>query len=464
MAADNAPTTTDPPPLLAVLKALFGSVYAPSLLAAIAQHAVTIMLPLYVLRFDNGAALAALMLGARGAGIMLSDVPAGILVSRFGDKRVMLGALFSLIAITAVAAFAESALALLAVAFISGVGSGGWMIARVAYVADNVALEQRGRIIAVMAGFNRAGALIGPSLAGVLVTQADYSSAFLVFAGFYVAALVFLLISARDTLSHRESQHVPIVAVVKRHKRVFITAGSVMVILQILRNARLWIIPVWGSTIGLSESSIGLVVSLSAAVDMLMFYPAGILLDRVGRRWALTPALALLGIFIAIMPITDDFTSYAICAILLGFGNGFGTGIFMTLGGDFSPRDGRGEFLGVWRLVGDIGTATGPLRHRRPRAMGFNHFRDGQYRPAGLCRDRRLMALRTRNLAAAPAHLGLSGYCCPSAAPSVNTTEFSCGNEPAGIAGSAAKSWRIASTLPAPQASQRRRRARPKMG
>ena len=41
--------------------------------------------------------------------------------------------------------------------------------------------------------------------------------------------------------------------------------------------------------------------------------------------------------------------------MLSGLGNGFSTGIFMTLGGDFAPREGRGEFLGVWRLVGDVG-------------------------------------------------------------------------------------------------------------
>lgn len=48
-------------------------------------------------------------------------------------------------------------------------------------------------------------------------------------------------------------------------------------------------------------------------------------------------------------------------ALLAGLGNGFGTGIFMTLGGDFSPQRGRGEFLGVWRLVGDAGAAVGPF-------------------------------------------------------------------------------------------------------
>ena len=46
---------------------------------------------------------------------------------------------------------------------------------------------------------------------------------------------------------------------------------------------------------------------------------------------------------------------------MIGFGNGLGSGIVMTLGADFAPSTGRAEFLGVWRLIGDVGTAGGPL-------------------------------------------------------------------------------------------------------
>jgi MFS family permease len=47
--------------------------------------------------------------------------------------------------------------------------------------------------------------------------------------------------------------------------------------------------------------------------------------------------------------------------ILSGFGNGLGSGAVMTLGSDLAPRGGSGEFLGVWRLIGDAGQVTAPL-------------------------------------------------------------------------------------------------------
>jgi sugar phosphate permease len=38
-----------------------------------------------------------------------------------------------------------------------------------------------------------------------------------------------------------------------------------------------------------------------------------------------------------------------------------GSGLMMTLGADLAPPGATGEFLGVWRLIGDVGAVTGPL-------------------------------------------------------------------------------------------------------
>jgi MFS family permease len=343
------------------MRDMVGSVYVPSFLSAMAQHAITIMLPLYALQFDDGAALAAVLLGGRGLGIMLADLPAGMLVSRLGDKSVMIAGLALLIVVTAAAGFSDSALTLLLVAIASGVGTGLWTMARLVYVTDHVAIEQRGRVIAVMAGVQRASALLGPALAGLSVHLLGYPATFLIFAVVYASSLVALLIAAKGVRSTGAAHQVPLLQVIRSHRNVFASAGTVMIFLQFLRTARLWIIPVWGASMGLDEATIGFVFSASSAMDMVMFYPAGLMLDHLGRRTALTPALLILGGSIALMPTTTTVWAYTAFAILSGLGNGFSTGIFMTLGGDFAPRDGRGEFLGVWRLVGDVGAAAGPI-------------------------------------------------------------------------------------------------------
>ena len=48
-------------------------------------------------------------------------------------------------------------------------------------------------------------------------------------------------------------------------------------------------------------------------------------------------------------------------ALLIAAGNGLGSGIVMTIGADTAPVVGRAQFLGGWRLCGDIGGTSGPL-------------------------------------------------------------------------------------------------------
>jgi MFS family permease len=47
--------------------------------------------------------------------------------------------------------------------------------------------------------------------------------------------------------------------------------------------------------------------------------------------------------------------------MIMGFGNGIGSGIVMTLAADTSPEIGRPKFLGLWRELSDTGQGIGPL-------------------------------------------------------------------------------------------------------
>ena len=47
--------------------------------------------------------------------------------------------------------------------------------------------------------------------------------------------------------------------------------------------------------------------------------------------------------------------------VLIAVGNGLGSGIVMTIGADTAPTVGRSQYLGGWRLCGDIGNSGGPL-------------------------------------------------------------------------------------------------------
>ena len=135
------------------------AVYVPSFLTACAQNAILIALPLYALELDAGPAVAAAMLGLRGIGTLVSDVPSGMAVSRFGDKSVMLAGLAMLTVMAFGSSQIQSPLPLGVFAVLFGAGIGSWLLGRISYIADHVGIERRGRVIAIMAGLQRAGAL-----------------------------------------------------------------------------------------------------------------------------------------------------------------------------------------------------------------------------------------------------------------------------------------------------------------
>ena len=45
----------------------------------------------------------------------------------------------------------------------------------------------------------------------------------------------------------------------------------------------------------------------------------------------------------------------------MGLGNGLSSGAMITVGADLAPVEVRGEFLGLWRFIGDAGASGGPL-------------------------------------------------------------------------------------------------------
>jgi MFS family permease len=149
--------------------------------------------------------------------------------------------------------------------------------------------------------------------------------------------------------------------VAREHGRVLATAGAAMWALALLRSARLLLLPICGTVMGLDPSQVGLVKSWSATADALLFYPVGLAMDRLGRKWTAVPCLFLLSLGVLTIAWAHSYPLLVVGGLIAGIGNGMGSGINMTLAGDFAPEKGRAEFIGVWRLWSDTGAAVAPF-------------------------------------------------------------------------------------------------------
>jgi len=343
---------------------LFLPVYVPSFLMAVSQDALLVLLPLYVLESGLGAAFAALVLGLRGIGVLAFDIPAGWLVGRFGERAVLLFGLVAACAGFVVLAASRTAVPISCAALLFGASFSAWMLGRQSYIAATCEPAETGRAIAFMAGVQRGGAFVGPLLGGVIAQFAGYSTAFIGCAALAVAAGVVVYRFAEHVAEHSAGSHhrEGTLSVIRTHRHVFATAGVAAMVLQLMRATRQLLVPLFGQAVGLDVALIGAIYSLSAAIDMCLFYPIGVLIDRHGRRWSAIPAMVFFAIGLSLLPLAGTPLTLTAVAVLLGFANGCGTGIVMIMGADLSRHaSNRGAFLSVWRVMGDTGTSAAPL-------------------------------------------------------------------------------------------------------
>ena len=326
------------------------------------------VLPLYLLEFEVGYGLIGLVISGQAIGMLISDIPSGMAMRRIGQRRAMIIGL-GLVALSTLALFwARSIPETLVYRILSGVGFSIFGVSRHAYIAENAVIGVRGRAVALFGGINRIGRFSGPAIGGLIGSAFSLRAPFLMTGGLMIFALLFVIwLVPRTTQTQvRESQSLKsyfqqLWLTAKEQYRILTTVGAGQLFAQMVRTGRDVLIPLYGvDVLGLGVAQIGWISTFASAIDMLLFYPVGMIMDRWGRKFAIVPSFLVQGIGLALIPLTGGFYSLAAVAGLVGFGNGLGSGTMMTLGADLAPEDTRGEFLGMWRLIGDLGFMLGP--------------------------------------------------------------------------------------------------------
>ena len=347
--------------------ALMLPVYVPSFLLAFTQGLLIPTLPLYATTFGVSFSLVSLAVAARGIGTLAMDLPSGVMLERLGSRKVMLlGVGVACVSLTLMGII-ESFPVLVLLRLLSGGGAAMWMLSRMAYISDAVPLEVRGRALSAFGGVSRIGVFASPAIGGFVGATFGLRTPFLLASA--LAGVAFLITlryvpesRAPAQAAHRRPHWRTMAQIVGTYRRDLLAAGSAQVLAQMIRAGREIIVPLYGGTVlGLDVAAVGVIVTVSAAIDMSLFGIAGLLQDRMGRKWASVPSMIILGIGMGMVPLTAGYISLMAAAAIMGLGNGIGSGTMMTLGSDLAPRDAMGEFLGLWRLIGDGGNTGGPL-------------------------------------------------------------------------------------------------------
>lgn len=351
------------------LRSIAVPAFGPALLFSVGEGAVLPVVALSARELGASVAVAALIVTLIGLGSWFFNLPASMITLKFGERWSIVGAA------------AIGALALLAAGLSSVIPDGLWLLAlamlvvgmaasvfslaRQKYLTEAVPVEFRARALSTLGGTNRIGIFLGPFIGAGVMQFAGISGAYWVgVAGMTAAAVIALTIPDLGVPGGTSGSAGPAATlrgVAVAHAGVFLAAGAGILLLSALRASRQVVIPLWADHVGLDASHASLLYGLSGAIDMLVFYPAGKVMDRRGRLWVALPSTLIMGTAMLLIPLTGGFTGLLLASLLIGFGNGISSGLVMTLGADFSPDNGRGHFLGLWRFIADAGSTGGPV-------------------------------------------------------------------------------------------------------
>jgi MFS family permease len=339
--------------------------YGPTILIAIGQGAILPLVALSARALGASVGTAAFIVALIGLGQLVGDVPAGALAARIGEKRALIAACV-LDAVALLGAFLAQSVVLLAIAIaVTGIAGAVFSLARQAYLTEAIPIPMRARALSTLGGTFRIGLFIGPFIAAAIVTRWSIDAAYAFAAAMSVAAAILTAflpdVTRKASRTNTPRRHRSVMSVLAEHHHILFTLGLGILVISAARATRQSIVPLWAESVGVNPATTSVIFGISAAVDMLLFYPGGAIMDRFGRVYVAVPSMIVLGLGFLLLPLTSGATSVGLVAALMGLGNGISSGVVLTLGADASPSQDRAQFLAGWRLCSDLGNAAGPL-------------------------------------------------------------------------------------------------------
>jgi len=283
---------------------------------------------------------------------MMLGVAAGQFIDRTGVRVPMIAGVSILIAAVALPGLAPGVPSLLFSA--AGIGT-GFMLFQICaqhMVGEMSTDEDRRDNFGWLAlGFATSN-FIGPTVAGLAIDHFGHDDTFLVFASFALASLI-TLIARRAKLTHKtQSAAGPPRSAWDlmrdaKLRRVFIISG----LLASAWDLFVFIMPIYGTSIGLNATTIGLILASFAAATFTVRLMLPIL-SRMVQEWTLiTATFAIALVAYLAFPMVRTVPLLSSIAFLLGLGLGATQPTIMALVYSSAPAGRAGEAVGVRTVV-----------------------------------------------------------------------------------------------------------------
>jgi MFS family permease len=235
--------------------------------------------------------------------------------------------------------------------------------------------EERVRNFTLLALAFSASGFLGPMLAGFAIDSIGHHDAMLALAAAALTTVVVLAARGIETprhavsSAHGEKQRLRDLLLAPGFRRIFAVSGTLSVTWDLFA----FVTPIYGSQIGLSASTIGLILGCFGGAVFAVRLVLPVLAHRVNAWRLLIVAMLLSGALLFAFPLVQDVPQLMALSFLLGLGLGGTQPYIMSLLYEIAPPGRGAEVLSVrtWLInfsqtgvplaSGAIGAAAGML-------------------------------------------------------------------------------------------------------
>jgi MFS family permease len=356
--------------------------YISTLFAGVGWSMILPIIPQFADEFGISNGLAIQVVTGFGIGRFIGTPLSGYIVDRFGSRLALVGGPLLAAAAAIVSAFTPWFGAIIVAAMFVGAGESMWAFGREIAGLDITSASQRGRVLSGFHGVHGAGLAVGPLIGGIVADTIGLRAVFLAFAIESTAAVLIGLTIANSRSQRRaavEPKAQPpgltrwdprewirtLHSLILRIQPELRTTYALLVYATfagfLFRQGMQGLLPIFADEkLGLSSTQIGLLFSFAGVIVIALTLPTGLVIDKIGRKWATVPSTMLPGLAFLLLPFAESFLVLIPLVAVMGVANGLSLGSLATSTYDVVPPEVRGRLQAVRRTIADTAAIGAP--------------------------------------------------------------------------------------------------------
>jgi MFS transporter, DHA1 family, multidrug resistance protein len=326
-------------------------------------------LALYARSFGVAQSAIGLAIAVYGLARFLIAVPAGRLADAIGRRGTLaLGGVVAAVG-NVLCALAPTYPTFVTARFVAGAGAALVLTTGIIVLADISTPANRGRMMSIYQGVFIFAVGIGPFPGGLLATHFGLAAPFFAYAGTSIVASAVAWLAIPETrparLPEERAGEVPFAAQLRllTLHHGFLLVSLIAFVNAVARTGALFnIIPILArDRLTLDPDRIGFGLALASVVGLLLAYPAGVLVDRYGRKIIIVPSTILSGISLLLFQTAPTYAWFLLACAVWSVAMGVSGAAPAAYAADTAPGGMNAAALSTYRMLADMGYVVGPI-------------------------------------------------------------------------------------------------------